>query len=128
MATWYDELKKPPFTPPKNIFGPVWTLLYIFIIASLFFYFFSPVKPHPWLTGFILAVHFTASFSWTTLFFKKRKILPALIDLLLIDITLVFIIVLFSQASTISALLLIPYFCWGLFAAYLNLGIYRLNR
>jgi translocator protein len=128
MATWYDELKKPPFTPPKNIFGPVWALLYLFIITSLVFYFLSPSKPHAWLTGFILVVHFTASFSWTTLFFKQRKILPALLDLLLIDITLAIIIVLFSQASTISALLLIPYFCWGLFAAYLNLGIYRFNR
>jgi tryptophan-rich sensory protein len=128
MATWYDELKKPPFTPPKNIFGPVWTVLYLFIIASLAFYFLSPVKPQPLLTGILLAVHFTASFSWTTLFFKQRKIFPALLDLLLIDVTLAVMIVLFSQASTISAILLIPYFCWGLFAAYLNWGIFRLNR
>ncbi len=128
MATWYDNLKKPPLTPPKTIFGRVWAILYVFIISALAVYFLAPARPDALLTGVVLIVHFTASFSWTSLFFGKRKILPALIDLIVIDMTLAMLIALFSRASTIAALLLLPYFCWGLFACYLNWGIWRLNR
>jgi translocator protein len=128
MATWYDELKKPPLTPPKTIFGPVWSLLYLLVAASLVMYFLAPRRPYAIMTGIILVIHFAAGFSWTNIFFKRKQILPALFDIMAIDVTLAAIIFLFSMASTLSALLLVPYFCWGLFAGYLNWGIWRLNR
>jgi translocator protein len=128
MATWYDELKKPPLTPPKKIFWPVWATLYLSIIASLAIYFLAPVKPYAMLTAVILAIHFTAGFSWTTIFFKQKKILAAFLDILVIDTTLIALIALFSTTSVPAALLLLPYLCWGLFAGYLNLGIWLLNR
>lgn len=128
MPTWYDQLKKPPFTPPKEIFGKVWAVLYLFIIASLAAYYLAPLRPMAGLTTAILVLHFSASFSWTTLFFRKKRILPALLDIILIDTSLALLMFLFARASTLAALLLVPYFFWGLFAAYLNWGIWRLNR
>jgi len=127
MATWYDTLRKPPYTPPKNVFGPVWTILYIFIFSSLAVYFLTPAKQNLIPVTILLLVHFTASFSWTKLFFKQKKVLLALLDLLVIDCTLIAVILLFFQTSTLAALLLIPYLGWGIFAAYINWGIYRLN-
>ncbi len=128
MTTWYDELKKPNFTPPKKVFGIVWAVLYLFILTSLALYFFAPSKPNMVATIATLIIHFTASFNWTGLFFNRKKILPALFDIIVIDITLAIIIVLFFHVSTPAALLLLPYLCWGIFATYLNWGIYRLNR
>ncbi|TCD47345.1 TspO/MBR family protein [Chlorobium sp. N1] len=128
MQTWYDSLAKPPLTPPKKVFGPVWGALYLLIFTSLAIYFSTPLKPHFALTCILLLVHFTAGFSWTSIFFGRKRILWALADIVVLDLTLIAVITLFLKASTTAALLLLPYLGWGLFATYLNLGIYRLNR
>jgi len=30
ITAWYAELKKPTFTPPNSVFGPVWITLFTF--------------------------------------------------------------------------------------------------
>lgn len=127
MSSWYDELNKPKLTPPNKVFWPVWSLLYVLIATALAVYFRTAVKPHFTAVLVILAAHFAAGFSWTSIFFGKKKILAALIDLLFMDVTLVAIILLFAQTSSLAAALLIPYFCWCLLATWLNWGIWRLN-
>lgn len=127
MQSWYDGLTKPNFTPPKKVFWPVWLTLYALIAAALVVYFRTPDKPHLAVTLPLLAVHFVAGFSWTSIFFGKKKILAALLDLLFMDVTLVAIIVLFFMTSKLAALLLLPYFCWSLLATALNWSIWRLN-
>jgi benzodiazapine receptor len=128
MSTWYEGLKKPHFTPPSKFFWPVWIVIYLFIFCSLLLYGFAPVHPYLNVTVALLIFHFTAAFNWTGIFFTRKKILLAFFDLLFIDITLALLIVLFLQASVPAALLLLPYLGWGLFAAWLNWHIYRLNR
>ena len=127
MQSWYDGLNKPKLTPPKGLFWPVWSTLYVLIAIALIFYFRTPVKPFFTVTLLLLAVHFAAGFSWTSIFFGKKKILAALIDLLVMDVTLVIIIGLFFLTKPLAAALLIPYFCWCLLATYLNWSIWRLN-
>lgn len=127
MQTWYDSLNKPRLTPPKAIFGPVWSLLYLLIFIALVLYFLSPSKPHFFPTVLLLLLHFAAGFSWTTIFFGRHLILPALIDLCFMDLTLAAIVWLFLQANPTAAFLLLPYCCWCLLATLLNWGFWRLN-
>ncbi|NTU58777.1 MAG: tryptophan-rich sensory protein [Chlorobiaceae bacterium] len=127
MTTWYDGLSKPAMTPPKKIFGPVWAGLYLLIAISLTIYFLTPAKPYFIPVLILLAIHFTAGFSWTSIFFGRKRLLAALLDLLFMDATLALIMVAFIQTNHTAALLLIPYCCWCMFATYLNWGILRLN-
>lgn len=35
IPSWYAQLDKPPLLPPNELFGPVWTALYILIGIAL---------------------------------------------------------------------------------------------
>jgi len=128
MNTWYAELTRPALTPPNWVFGPAWTILYIMIAIAIIVYYSASGKQQVLLTTVILAVHLAANFSWTPLFFGLQNPLLALLDIIILDVTLVALIYLFWQASTVAAVLLIPYLCWVSFATYLNAGFLLLNR
>ena len=36
IDTWYVNIEKPSFNPPNNLFGPVWTTLYILMGISFY--------------------------------------------------------------------------------------------
>ena len=128
MNTWYQELTRPYLTPPNWVFGPAWTILYIMIAISIIVYYQASGKQYAALTTVILIVHIVANFSWTPLFFQLQSPLLALLDILVLDVTLLVLMYLFWQASTFAAVLLIPYLLWVSFATYLNAGFYWLNR
>jgi tryptophan-rich sensory protein len=128
MNDWYIELNRPPLAPPNWVFGPVWTVLYIMIAVSLILYIKQTHgNPIYWAIG-VISLHLIANFSWTPVFFGLQKPGLALIDILLLDITLVIIILHFWKTAKLASVLLWPYLAWVLFATYLNAGFYYLNR
>ena len=68
------------------------------------------------------------NFSWTPAFFIFKNIIVALIIIILLDIMIFFTIKEFAKVSRLSALFLVPYFLWVLFATYLNIGFLVLNN
>ncbi len=127
MEVWYEQLVKPPLTPPNWVFSPVWTLLYIMIVVSIVMYLRSLSKPGLKFTGILLLMHLCLNFIWPYLFFHLRSPGLALIDILFLDLTLVLLIRRFFSTNHLAAGLLIPYLLWVLFATYLNIGIAVLN-
>ena len=74
--------------------------------------------------GFSLAVNFL----WPILFFTMQAWLPAFF-LLLVLLALVAVSAMrFSAITPPAGKLLIPYLLWLVFAGYLNLGVWVLNR
>ncbi len=129
MNQWYKELAKPKWAPPARLFGPVWTILYIGIMitfgAAIYMFAQSQIS---WLVllPFILNVVFNVAF--TPLQFKLRNNFLALVDIILVLLTLVWaLLVIFPFAPWILWVNL-PYLLWVAFATALQLSITWLNR
>ena len=127
MNTWYSTLNRPALTPPDWVFSPVWTVLYLMIAVSIVAYYRTPEKKHATLTTTVLAIHLAANFAWTYLFFGLKSPGVALIDIMVLDVSLLVLIPWFWQARPLAGALMLPYAGWIGFATYLNYGFYRLN-
>ncbi len=128
MNNWYESLERPALTPPNWVFGPVWTVLYVMIAVSIFLF----IRSHKPGDGigiyFLIGIHLLSNFVWTALFFRLRSPGWALIDIVVLDVSLIAMIWLFYRTSRAASWLLLPYLAWVLFATYLNAGFYLLNR
>jgi len=124
---WYGALRKPAFTPPGWLFGPVWTVLYACMgIAA-------------WLVwrrrGFrggaaalsLFAVQLALNAAWTPLFFGLRNPALALVDIAALWGAIVLTVVWFFPVSRPAGWLMVPYLAWTSFAAVLNFELWRLN-
>jgi tryptophan-rich sensory protein len=127
MNAWYAQLNRPPLTPPNWIFGPVWTILYVMIALSITLY-VRQTRSNPSIPAYILiGVHLISNACWTPLFVRLQCPGWALLDIILLDITLCLLIVIFWRVCRPASVLLWPYFGWVLFATYLNAGFFKLN-
>jgi translocator protein len=120
----YDALELPPFAPPGWLFGPVWSVLYLFIgIAGWLLWRARGWDGVLWLwVGQLLL-----NLAWTPLFFSADRYVLALVDIVALDLAVAALVVLGWRTSRIAAGLLVPYLAWVLFATALNIGIVVLN-
>ena len=125
--SWYQSLIQPPLSPPIWIFTPVWTLLYISMVVSLFLYVKKKVFFNKTWGYVLFFTQLVVNFAWTPTFFGLKNISFALIIVILLDFLVLLTILEFFKVSKTSAKILIPYFIWILFATYLNFGILFLN-
>ncbi|HYC77589.1 MAG TPA: TspO/MBR family protein [Planctomycetota bacterium] len=126
-AWYFDELKKPAWTPPPWIFGPAWTLLYALQGVALW----RVLRAGPFTATFPALMAFGAQWIlnalWTPLFFGARRVDLALIDVVLLAAAIAFTIRRFAPFSRAAAWMLAPYLAWTLFAAALNGAIFAMN-
>ena len=123
----YETLIKPPFSPPGWLFPIVWTILYILMgIAAAKVWNTEHTERDTALT--LYAVQLAVNFFWPIFYFLFEARLLALLWLLLLIYLVFLTLKYFNEISRSAARLLLPYFVWLLYAAYLNLGTYLLNR
>lgn len=124
-SLWYSHLIKPDFTPPKGVFAPVWSMLYIMIGITLGVLWRNKHKNKILLKIFALQLLF--NLLWSPIFFYFQRIDLALLDLRLLWLTLVAFMILSYRIRRVF-FLFFPYFIWVTFALILNTSIYNLNR
>lgn len=118
---FFNSLNKSKLTPKPIIFSIVWTILYFLIFVS-----FIKVKKTK-LTVSIFIFQFILNLIWPYLFFNKKEIEIAFIDLLLLFISVCAMFYIYYKETKISAYLLIPYIVWLCLAGYLNYYIVENN-
>ena len=123
----YSTLNQPALSPPGFLFPIVWTILYTLMGISAAIIYKSD-DPERTQALKIYAFQLIVNFLWTIIFFNLRQFLFSFIWLVLLDVLVVIMISKFHKISPLAAWLQIPYLLWILFATYLNLGIYLLNR
>lgn len=120
----YDQLQKPPGTPPGWVFGPVWTILYM-TMAIVLYRMVSRKVPW-WIIG-LFAIQLALNLAWSPVFFEQHNIRLAFFIVCGLVITLAALIFGLHRYDPVGAWLLVPYLVWVAYAAYLNHGIMVLN-
>lgn len=123
-SAWYLSLVKPSFNPPSYVFGPVWTVLYVFMGIVLGQIWRS--REHNKLLLVIFMLQLACNILWSPLFFYFHRIDLALIDLCVLWVS-VFIIIILAFKNRLVLILFTAYLIWLSYALLLNSEIYRLN-
>lgn len=125
----FDEIKKPPLTPPGFLFPIVWTALYILMgISAARIYELKATNKNKVTDALsYYASSLAVNFSWSIIFFNFRLFLLAFIWIILLLFLIIKTVLEYRKLDTIAAYLQIPYIMWVSFATYLTFGIYLLN-
>jgi len=129
IPTWYAGLKKPPYTPPNWVFGPVWTTLYILMGISVFLVWRNGLAVNGALLAFTLFwVQLVLNALWSIVFFGMKSKVGGVITIIVLWLLILATVITSFQVSGWAGALLIPYITWVSIASYLNIGVWLLNR
>jgi translocator protein len=127
LGDWYSGLKKPSWTPPNAVFGPVWNFLFLLTAIACWLV---------WRKQGLEAVRFqmaafvaqlALNLLWSVLFFGLRCPDLALFDALLLWCAVAVMVVTFWRVRPLAGMLMFPYLCWATLAIALNFAIWRMN-
>jgi len=124
---WYEVLNKPVFNPPNNVFGPMWTILYLLMGISLYLIWQSRPGRMKRKALYIFFIQLTLNFAWSFVFFQFHLIFTALIEIVVIWCSIILMISIFYSVNKTAAWLQLPYLLWVSFATVLNASIWYLN-
>jgi len=127
VSTWYLGLRKPNWTPPSQVFAPVWTVLYAQMAYSATRVARSS-DPGRRRALALWWLQLGLNAAWTPVFFGARRtgagavvigaLLPAVAATAAAS----------ARIDRRAGLLYAPYLAWSTYAAALNLEIWRRNR
>lgn len=128
MKFFSTSISQPPLSPPAFLFPVVWGILYALMGIGAARIYLSPQTAARSMALNVYIVQLIVNFFWSLIFFNAQAFLFAFFWLLLLWILVLWMILLFRKIDPLSAKIQIPYLLWLSFAAYLNLGVWYLNR
>ena len=122
----YNSLTKPFLAPPSIVFPIVWSILYVVMGIS-----YGILESNGQIDRKINLIYYIqlgVNALWSIFFFTLKWRLFSFIWILLLAVLVIIMIIKFYQKNKIAGLIQIPYLLWVLFASYLNIAIYILNK
>jgi benzodiazapine receptor len=126
-AAFYQQLSKPSWAPPAQIFGPVWSVLYILMAIAAWMVIRAQGWPGARPAMALYVIQLALNGLWTWLFFRWRLGLLALVEILVLWTLLLLIVRIFFRVQRLAGGLMVPYLAWVTFAAALTYAIWRRN-
>lgn len=127
IPTWYATINKPFFTPPNEIFGPVWTALYILMGTALYIIWQSKEHKGKSQAYILFFSQLVLNTIWSILFFGLKSPFLAFVEIIILLLAILITAKCFYQISKIAGLLFVPYILWVTFASLLNFAVWILN-
>lgn len=127
-AAFNETVLQPPLSPPGWLFPIVWGMLYALMGISAARIWMSAPSSHRSKSLNLFITQLVVNFFWSLIFFNARAYGFAFLWLLLLWGLVFTMLLQFRQVDSPAAKLQLPYLIWLTFAAYLNLGVWYLNR
>jgi benzodiazapine receptor len=128
IPTWYAAIKKPSFTPPNAVFGPVWTTLFLLMGISAYLVWRKEFQDkNVRLALIIFIAQLGLNVLWSILFFGLHSPFSAFIEIIILWVAILATFISFIVISKPAGILLLPYLIWVAFAAILNYQLWKLN-
>ena len=123
----FENVIKPPLTPPAWLFPLCWTILYVLMgVAS-----YLVAVSDEILRGNALlfyGVQLILNFVWPLIFFELSLYLLAFVWLVILWAIILVTMLKFYKTTERAGDLMLPYILWVTFAGYLNFGVFLLNK
>ena len=125
----FDVLIKPPLSPPGWLFPIIWTILYTLMGISAYLIKTADADAEAKSDALMIYNYqLIVNFLWSIFFFNFEWRLFSFFWILLLWVLIILMIRQFDKISKTAAYINLPYLLWVTFAAYLNFGIWWLNR
>src|SRR5208283_250058 len=125
VSPWYASLRKPSWTPPNWLFGPVWTILFLAMAIAAWLVWRKVGLTAAPMQLFLLQL--LLNVAWSALFFRLRSPGLAFAEIVMLWFAILATSIEFWKVVTAAGGLLFPYLIWVSYAAALNCSIWRLN-
>ena len=127
MEIYNTSILKPPLSPPAVVFPIAWTILYALMGISAARIWLKPPSPGRSRSLRLFLIQLAFNFIWSFLFFSLQAFGISFLWLAVLWLLILRMILSFWDLDRPAAWLQLPYLLWVLFAAYLNLGVWKLN-
>ncbi len=125
---WYLQLRKPVWTPPGYLFGPVWTFLYAAMGVSAWMVWQQHGFGRARFALSLFIAQLVLNGAWTWIFFGLHALGAAFLEITILWLLILATLIAFWRKQKVAAILLIPYLIWVGFASVLTYTIWQLNR
>ncbi len=118
---WYHQLNKPFWAPADWVFGLVWSILYpIIIFVNIYVVYLLTKGKIGWLVVLPFWINAVANIIFTPLQFGLRNNILALIDIVIVLVTIIWSIVAIWPHNKYLAIAFVPYGIWVAIATTLQ--------